>query len=257
VRKIRAVIVEDEPLARNVLRRLVAAEKDVTVVAECGDGPAALKVLRAERPDLVFLDIRLPGMSGLDLLQSLGADAAPAVIFVTASDRHAVRAFSSHAVDYLLKPFSPERFREAVHRARIRLREKFAPRETPLAALARTVKTGRERPAALSLKTGRSFVLVREDEIQAIVADRGASVLHTTLASHRTRQTLTALEKKLPRGKFIQINRSTLVNAAHVGEILRKRHGDGIVRLKSGLEFPLARRWRAHWSHLLPSRNGK
>lgn len=243
MKKIRAVIVEDEPLAREVLRRLVAGEPDLVIVAECTDGLTALKTVRAERPDLLFLDIRLPGLGGLELLQSLDGEAPPAVIFATASERHAVRAFSSHAVDYLLKPFTRERFREAVERARRRLRGRARPLEPagPRGAAA----------ASLGLKVGRKFVLLRGEDIEFVAANRGGSVVATASDRHRTRQTLGTVLKKLPPGKFLRINRSTLINLDHIGEIIRKSHGDGRVRLKSGHEFPLARRWRAHWAALL------
>jgi two-component system LytT family response regulator len=251
LRKIRAVIVEDEPLARNVLCRLVAGEKDIALVAECADGLAGAEIVRSERPDLLFLDIRLPGLNGLELLQSLDGNTPPAVIFVTASDRHAVRAFSSHAVDYLLKPFTRESFREAVNRARLRLRGKLSPLKTEPASLARQTDGPNNTISSLSLKVGRGFIILHVEEIESVVANRGGSVVSTSSTSYRTRQTLGVLQKKLPAGKFIRVNRSALVNSNHVGEIIRKRHGDGRVRLKSGREFPLARRWRAHWTVLL------
>ncbi len=244
-------MVEDEPLARDVLRRLIAAEKDIALVAECVDGAVALEIIRTERPDLLFLDIRLPGLSGLELLQSLDGEAPPAVIFATASERHAVRAFSSHAVDYLLKPFTPERFREAVERARRRLRGQLPPPGAELAALAKQAGARGEIASGLSLKVGRKFVLLRAEEIESVVANRGGSAVATTSENFRTRQTLAVLQQKLPPGNFLRINRSTLVNAGHVAEIIRKSHGDGRVRMRSGREFPLARRWRAQWAALL------
>lgn len=254
MKKIRAVIVEDESLARDVLRRFVAGEKDIVLLAECLDGRSGLEMVRAERPDLLFLDIRLPGLNGLELLQSLDGDAPPAVIFVTASDRHAVRAFSSHAVDYLLKPFTQERFREAVDRARRRLRGQLPPPGSGLAAMVRQMETRGESVPSLSLKVGRGFVILRAEEIESVVANRGGSVVTTAAAPHRTRLTLATLQKKLPPENFIRVNRSTLVNSSHVAEITRKSHGDGRVRLQSGREFPLARRWRAHWTALLAER---
>jgi two-component system LytT family response regulator len=251
LRKIRAVIVEDEPLARDVLCRLVAGEKDIVLVAECADGLAGAETVRAERPDLLFLDIRLPGLNGLELLQSLDGAAPPAVIFVTASDRHAVRAFSSHAVDYLLKPFTRERFREAVNRARLRLRGKLSPVKLGLASLVRQADAPSDSNSSLSLKVGRGFVILRVEEIESVAANRGGSVVSTISATYRTHQTLGVLQKKLPPEHFIRANRSTLVNPEQVVEIIRKSHGDGRVRLKSGREVSLARRWRSHWAALL------
>ena len=254
MRKIRAVVVEDESLARDVLRRLIAGEKDIVVVAECVDGTAGVETIRKERPDLLFLDIRLPGLNGLEVLQSLDGEPPPAVIFVTASDRHAVRAFSSHAVDYLLKPFTRERFREAVNRARLRLRGKLSPLKSGLATLVKQADVHSDPPSNLSLKVGRGFVILRSDDIESVAANRGGSMVATVSASHKTRQTLGALQKRLPSENFIRVNRSALVNSNYVEEIIRKRHGDGRVRLKSGREFPLARRWRMHWAALLTNR---
>ena len=238
-------MVEDEPLARDVLRRLIAGEPDMLLVAECVDGTMALETIRTERPDLLFLDIRLPGLSGLELLETLAHDAPPAVIFATASDRHAVRAFSSHAVDYLLKPFTRERFRAALDKARARLHSRT--RLSEVAARAPRSAT----PASLSLKVARGFVVLRFEEIESLTAGRAGSAVNTSIASHRTRQTLAVLQNKLPPEKFLRINRSTLINTEHIMEIIRKGHGDGRVRLRSGREFPLARRWRAQWATLL------
>src|SRR5688572_22992563 len=188
-------------------------------------------MVRTERPDLLFLDIQLPGLNGLELLQSLDGDTPPAVIFVTASDRHAVRAFSSHAVDYLLKPFTRERFREALSRARLRLRGKLWPVKTELTSLIRQAGGPSESNSSLSLKVGRGFIILRVDEIQSVVANRGGSVVSTSSVSYRTRQTLGVLQGKLPAEHFIRINRSTLVNPECIAEIIRKSHGDGRVRL--------------------------
>ena len=244
MKHIRALIVEDEPLARAALLRLLADERDIALVGEVSDGPSALKAIRRHRPELVFLDVRLPGLSGLELLQELNGEMPPAVIFVTAHDRYAVPAFAAAAVDFLLKPFTRERFRESLQRARLRLRGKPPPEPT-LAALVQSVRA-RANPSVMSLKVGKSFVLVRVDEIEAIVAARACSVLHTAEARLRTRTGLPALEKKLPPAKFVRINRSTLVNVAQIKEIIPKTHGDGLVRMASGQEFPLSRRWRAH-----------
>ena len=238
MKPIRALIVEDEPLARSRLRRLVLDEADLTLMGECGDGTTALKAIRQHRPELVFLDVRLPGLSGLELLKALDGERPPAVIFVTAHDRYALPAFASGAVDFLLKPFTRDRFRESLQRARLRLWSQPPAKQ--------------ERAAdVLGLKVGRRFVLIPTDEIEAVVAGRSCSVLHTAAAHHRTRLSLAVLEKKLPPGKYVRINRSTLVNAARIKEVVPKDHGDGLLRLENGRTFALSRRYRAHWSALL------
>jgi two-component system LytT family response regulator len=247
---IRTLIVEDEPIARAALRRLVEEEKDIALVAECPDGLTALTAIRQHRPELVFLDVQLPGLNGLDLLQALDGDMPPAVIFVTAHSRYALSAFASHATDFLLKPFTPERFRESLKRARLRLRDRL-PIENSLSTLAKNTRPRGTPPSVLSLKVGKRFVLIRADAIEAIVANESSSVLHTTEGNHRTRLSLAALEKKLPPGKLVRINRSTLVNAEHVKDLVHKEHGDGLLRLDNGQEFPLARRYRKQWAVLM------
>jgi len=250
VKHIRALIVEDEPLARDVLRRLVEGEDDIVLIDECADGITALKAIQRHRPELVFLDVRLPGLSGVDLLKKLDGSLPPAVIFVTAHDRYAVPAFAAHAVDFLLKPFTRERFRESLQRARHRLRGKPSLKPS-LAVLAQNANRHSDSASLLSFKVGKRFVLVQAGEIEAIVASGAYSVIHTLEASHRTRCRVPLLEQKLPPGKFLRINRSTIINAERIKEIVRKEHGDGFVRLQSGREFSLARRWRAHWSVLM------
>jgi len=247
VKKIRALIVEDEPLAREKLRRLLRAEADIVVVAECADGRTAVASIHKHRPELVFLDVRLPGMSGFDVLKSLKDDLPPAVIFVTAFD-HATRAFDSDATDYLLKPFSSERFKQALERARKRVTRHSSRLET----LVKAVTEHQKRPSAahdtISFRVGTRIVLVRTDEIQAIVAARIHSTIHTEAQRYRTRRTLSEFENDLKCRGFIRINRSTIINRQHVHEIVKKTHGDGIVRLKSGKEFSSSRRYRAAWS---------
>lgn len=248
MKQIRALIVEDEPLARAALRRHLASDKEVVIVGECGDGLTALKAIRQHRPDLVFLDVGLPGLSGLDLLNELNGEMPPAVIFVTAHARYAIPAFAAAATDFLLKPFTRERFRKSLQRARLRLNSKSLSRRR-LATLVENARA-EARPSVLTLKVGRRFVLVRAEEIESISASRSHAVLQTPDGRLRTRVSLPSLEKKLPPGLFVRVNRSTLINDRLIREIVRKTHGDGVVRMASGREFPLSRRWRAHWSPL-------
>ncbi len=229
---IRAVVVEDEPLAVRRLRRLLRGEPDVRIVAACGDAASARMAIDRHMPDLLFLDVQLPGADGLTLLKAVAADRRPAVIFVTAYERYAVPAFAHEAVDYLLKPIDPERFRAAVARARRRLgrRETAADDGTPLVRL-------------LVRERGRAF-FVRVDEVDWFEAAGNYVRLHVGRATHRVRLPLARLEARLDRRQFRRINRSFIVQLDRIRELQSWFHGDGVVILTSGTRLRLSRRYR-------------
>ena len=240
---IRVLIVQGLPQIRALLREMMAWENDLVLVGECADGRSAVTAVRKHRPELLFLGVRLRGMSGFEVLDSLNGDAPPAIIFVSSLDRYAARAFSVHAVDYLLKPFTPQRFKQAVQRARLRLKHRNA----------ETVKTSAPHrlPKPISVKSEGRILLLRPEEIDAVVAHRNYLALHAAHAVHRTRSSLSELQAKLPAGKFLRISRSTLINTKRIEEIVRTSHGDGLLRLKDGQEFRVSRRYRAQWSALV------
>lgn len=229
---IRAVVVEDEPLAVRRLRRLVRGEPDVRIVAACGDAASARMAIDRHTPDLLFLDVQLPGADGFTLLQEVAAERRPAVIFVTAYERYAVPAFAHEAVDYLLKPIDPERFRAAVARARRRLgrRETAADGGAPLVRL-------------LVRERGRAF-FVRVDEVDWFEAAGNYVRLHVGRTTHRVRLPLARLEARLDRGQFRRINRSYIVQLDRIRELQSWFHGDGVVILTSGTRLRLSRRYR-------------
>lgn len=229
---IRALLVEDEPLAVRRLRRLLRDESDVKVVGACGDAAAARSAIESLSPDLVLLDVQLPGADGLTVLERLPPEQRPAVIFVTAHDRYAVPAFTHEAVDYLLKPVDPERFRTALARARRRLarREAGAPRGAPLARL-------------LVRERGRAF-FVRVDEVDWFEAAGNYVRLHVGRATHRVRVPLARLEARLDRRAFRRISRSHIVRIDGIRELQPWFHGDGVVILTNGARLRLSRRFR-------------
>ena len=237
---IRALIVDDEPLACRRLRRLLRTERDLEVVGECGDGASALAAIRRGRPDLVFLDVRLPGVDGLTLLRRVAGGPRPEVVFVTAYDRYAASAFDHEAVDYVLKPIAPERLREAVERARRRLggRESGAAVPPPPSSL----PTPLER--LLVRERGRAF-FVRADEVEWIEAAGNYARLHHGRRAHALRTALTALERRLDPQRFRRVSRSALVNVDRVAEIQPWFHGDALVILQSGARVRLSRRYRS------------
>ena len=241
---IRVLIVQGFPQIRALLREMMAMESDLVLVGECADGRSAVTAIRRLRPELLFLGVRLRGMNGFEVLESLDGCVPPAVIFVSPFDRYAARAFNVHAVDYLLKSFNPQRFKQAVQRARLRLENRDAEDAAQTSA-------GQLLPKPLSIRTGGRILLLRPEEIDAVVAHRNYSALHAADAVHRTRSSLSELQMKLPPGKFLRISRSTLVNTKRIDEVVRKSHGDGLLRLKNGQEFRLSRRYREQWSALV------
>ena len=243
MRTLRTLIVDDEPLARRRLTRLLKTEDDVVVVGECGDGESAVRALARLTPDLVLLDVRLPGMDGLGVLDAIGAERRPVVVFVTAYDRYAVGAFEREAVDYLLKPVDGERLRAAVARARRRLRRR-GPGE--LARGLNALRNGDGAPIErlLVMTRGRG-VFIRTAEIEWIEAAGNAVRLHVGGAAHRVRGPLTRLLQRLDRDRFRRISRSSVVNVDRVKEIQPWFHGDGIVVLESGRRLRLSRRYRS------------
>jgi two-component system LytT family response regulator len=239
---IRALIVDDEPLARERVRSLLSAERDVEIVRECATGKEAVAAVRELRPDLLFLDIQMPGMSGFDVLRELERSAMPLVIFVTAYDQHALKAFEVHALDYLLKPFKQARFQQTLHRAR----EMLSSKDTALASrkllefLGQT-KTLPEYLTRLTVRTGERVVVVRVDQVDYFESAGNYVVVHTARENHVLRETLTALEQKLNPRQFLRISRSTLVNLDKIKELQPLFKGEHAVLLHSGKQLTMTR----------------
>lgn len=253
---IRTVIVDDEPLAREGLRLLLKGEKDIEIVAECQDGPQAVEALRRQRPDLLLLDVQMPEMSGFEVLQQIDKP-PPAVIFTTAYDEFAVRAFEVHALDYLLKPFSNERFRQALQRAR----QRFQASDRHLADQIRGLlndyrQRAEEAPKTqrLAVKDGTRVVLLDVGEISWIEAADYYVRLHSDAGALMMRESLKKLERRLGKQRFARIHRSALVNLDRVRELRPSFGGDFFVILRDGTRLKLARSRRAELERLLKSR---
>ena len=239
---LRALIVDDEPLARRRLARLLKDEPGVRVVGEASDGESAVAALGRLRPDLLLLDVRLPGMDGLAVLDALGAARRPAVVFVTAYDQYAVDAFEREAVDYVLKPVDGLRLRAAVARAAGRLRRsRPGELERGLGAL----RNGDTQPVErlLVMKRGRG-VFVRTENIEWIEASGNAVNLHVGAVVHRVRGPLTRLLDRLDRQRFRRVSRGAVVNVDHVKEIQPWFHGDAVAVLDGGRRIRVSRRYR-------------
>lgn len=239
---IRALIVDDEPLARERIRTLLRDEADMQIVGECGDGPAAVEAMKKEDPDLAFLDIQLPGLDGFGVLRALPKERMPIVIFVTAFDQHALKAFEAHALDYLLKPFKQARFKQAVQRAREQLAQRQAGAMSQgLLELLSQTKSRREFVSRIAVKNGERTLFVKTEQIDYAEAAGNYVVLHTGKENHIVRETLGALEEKLDPKKFVRVSRSALVNVEQIKELQPTFKGEHVVRLHNGTQIPLTR----------------
>jgi two-component system LytT family response regulator len=239
---LRALIVDDEPLARRRLRTLLRAEPQVEVIGEAEDGDAAVRAVRERSPDLLFLDVQMPGLDGFEVLETIGMEAAsaPDVIFVTAYDQFALKAFDAHAVDYLLKPFDRVRLREAVKRAVKRAASDDL--QVRLGALVADA-IGNRPLRRLMVKDGGRIYFVTTDEIDWIEAAGHYLALHVGRQSHIVRETMTSLESRLDPARFVRIARGIIVRIDHIRELQPDFHGDLAVVLTSGARLRASRNY--------------
>jgi two-component system LytT family response regulator len=241
----RVLIVDDEPLAREKIRLLLAREESVELAGECGNGADAVAAIQKLKPDLVFLDVQMPDGSGFDVIGHVGAERMPAVVFVTAYDRYALRAFDVHAVDYLLKPFDGERFQKALSRAQQHLERKDAGElERRLLELVQDLRPAPQRPERFVVKSGGRVFFVRTDEIDWIEAAGNYVKLHVGADAHLLRETMNALEAQLDPDVFYRIHRCHIVNIERVKELQPWFNGEYVVMLRSGARLTLSRGYR-------------
>lgn len=257
---VRAVIVDDEPEARDVVRTLLAAHPEVQVIAEAGNGREAVELVRRERPDLLFLDIQMPDRDGFAVLEALGDEVPRGVVLVTAHDEHAIRAFEVHALDYILKPFGRPRFSAAVSRALERLSALDAlTLQRTLASMADDRRASAEPAGELAqaptggtplrrigVRTGAKTVLVPVETIDWIEAFGDYARIHVGRKVHLVAQRMHALEEALDGGTFIRVHRSLIINVARIRELHRDADGGGMIVLEDGVRLRVARgRWDA------------
>jgi len=227
--KIRAVVVDDEPLARSSLKVLLRDDPEIELVSECGSGMEALREIRGRRPDLVFLDVQMPECDGFDVLEQLGKDLPAALVFVTAYDQYALRAFEAGALDYLLKPFDNARFGRALERAKQRIAlGKDAPRKI-------------ER---LAIKSAGEILFLKISEIDWIEAADYYVCLHVATKSHLLRRSMSEVEQELCAGAFCRIHRSAIVNLERVRRLDVNQEGGTDVVLGNGTRLRLSRRYK-------------
>lgn len=247
-REIRAVIADDEPLARDCVRVALEKETDVIVVAECADGAATIDAIRTLDPDLVFLDVQMPELDGFDVVEQIGPEAMPDVIFVTAYDEHALRAFEVHALDYVLKPFDDARFHDAVDHARRRLRgARDLEWSRRLAALLVDQAGGPGRrgfPSRLMVRERERIRFVRVDDIDWLEAYGNYVRIHAGSRTHLLRATLTGLLERLDPAVFARIHRSIVVNLDRVAEVQPWTGGDFNAILRDGTRLRVSRNYK-------------
>ncbi|HEV2146195.1 MAG TPA: LytTR family DNA-binding domain-containing protein [Longimicrobiaceae bacterium] len=243
--KLRALIVDDEPLGRERIRQLLAAEEDVEVVAECGHGGEAVEAIEGLEPDLVFLDVQMPELDGFGVVEAVGVDRMPMTVFVTAYEEFALRAFEASALDYLLKPFDRARFAQALDRVRtqIRLRRDQEVRGQ-LATLLQEMRPRRKHLERLVVRSGGRIRFVRVEEVDCFEAEGNYVRVHAGERNHLIRQTMSALEAELDPARFLRIHRSTIVNLERIDHIEPLFQGEYSVALRGGRKLTSSRGYR-------------
>ena len=243
--KIRTMVVDDEPMGRVRLLTLLQPETDIEVIAECADGVAAVAAIQQHAPDLVFLDVQMPGLTGFDVIQHVGADRMPIVIFVSAYDEYALKAFEVHAIDYLLKPFGRDRFQKTLQHARASLeRRRAGDLGRRLLALVNDIKPEPPRLDRLIVKSGGRVFFLRTDEIDWIEAAGNYVRLHLGEESHLFRETMNRMEQRLDARRFSRIHRSRIVNTERIKELQPWFNGEYVVVLRNGTKLTLSRGYR-------------
>ena len=243
--KIRTLIVDDEPLGRERIRTLLAGDPEIEVIGECPDGRQAITAIEQRSPDLVFLDVQMPEVDGFCVLDAICGGRMPAIVFVTAYDRYAVRAFEVHALDYLLKSFDKERFAAALQRAKEAIRRsREGALNDRLAGLIEDLEAKKDRLTRLVIKSAGRIVFLRVEEIDWIEAADNYVRVHAGKEAHLIRETLQSIETRLDPTSFLRIHRSSLVNLERIRELRPVFHGDYLVRLTDGTELTLSRNYR-------------
>jgi two-component system LytT family response regulator len=250
---IKVLIVDDEPFARKYIGEMLRGESDVEVVGEAGNGQEALKLIGKQQPDLVFLDIQMPEMDGFTLLGQLDQDSLPVIVFTTAFEEYAIRAFEVHALDYLLKPFDQARFAQALEHARGLIGE-LGSRSLESEQISALLKVIAQKPRYLErilIKQNGRIIFLKVNAIDWIRADDKYVHLHGKDSRHMIRQTLGAMKAQLDPVKFVQINRSVIVNVESIKELHTGFNGDHEVQIHDGAKFPLSKNHRNELFDLL------
>ena len=258
-KKIRTLIVDDEPLARRTIRDLLETDSEIEIIGECRSGAEAVQFIRRQSPDLVFLDVQMPGLNGFDVLREIGQARLPFIIFVTAFDQYALKAFDVHALDYLLKPFTDSRFWEALRQAKSHLELREINRlSQSLRALLEDRAAREEAPlkqksflTRFMVRTGARVHFIKASDVDWIAADDYYVKLNVAGKSHLLRASMNDLETRLDPQKFLRVHRSTIINFDRVKELHQNPNGEYVVVLKDGTELKPSRSRRDRLEELL------
>jgi two-component system LytT family response regulator len=261
-RKIRALIVDDETLAREALLVMLNGDPEIEVIAECRNGKEAVAVIRGQSPDVVFLDIQMPEMDGFQVVEEVGVRRMPVTIFVTAYDKHALRAFEAHALDYLLKPFDHDRFNTALRRAKSFVRQqKIGELGESLFAVLQDLKSQTGEPPERAahtepldrvvIKSGGRIYFLKTEDIDWVEGAGDYLTLHSGSQTHLIRETMGNFHSKLAPQKFLRIHRSTIVNIERIKDIRPLYKGEYVITLTSGMSLKTSRGYRHELQQLL------
>ncbi len=243
--KIRAMVVDDEAMARERVVSLLRQEQDIELIGECSDGQQAVNAINSQQPDLVFLDVQMPAVDGFRVIEQVGPEKMPAVVFVTAYDEYAVRAFEVHALDYLLKPFGRERFQQTLQHARSHVeRRRAGDLGKRLMALVQDIKPEPQKLDRLVVKSGGRVFFLRTEDIVWIEAAGNYVRLHLGEDSHLFRETMNGIEARLDPRRFVRIHRSRIVNSDRIKELQPWFNGEYVVLLQNGTRLTLSRGYR-------------
>jgi two-component system LytT family response regulator len=254
-----AIVVDDEPHARTLLRVMLAEHPDVDVVGEYGTGTEALAAIRRDAPDLVLLDIQMPGLTGIEVAEAIAQapDPLPSIVFVTAYDEYAIQAFEIHAVDYLLKPVDPARLERALERVRARVSAPLAGDQLERLQRMLDAFAARERRTErIAIRVGERTYLQRTDEIEWVEAEGKHMKIHVGGKSYAMRETMRNVETRLDPTRFIRVSRSAMVNLDHVREIQPWFNGDFVLILRSGTEVTTTRAYRDQLREVIARASG-
>lgn len=253
LKKLKVIIVDDEPLAREKIREMLRGDGEVEIVAECAGGQKAVASIQKSAPDLLFLDIQMPGMDGFEVLKAVPTQDMPYVIFVTAYDQYAVRAFEVYALDYLLKPFDRERFQKALQRAKTLIRrDRAGDLSHGILSLIEELKGGsKQHLERLVIKNSGRVQFLKTQDIDWIEAEGNYVRVHVGKEAHLLRETISTLETQLHPRKFMRVHRSTIVNLDRIKELQPWFHGEYRIILRDGTQLMLSRSYRERLNEVL------
>jgi two-component system, LytTR family, response regulator len=245
------LIVDDEPLARDRIRELVKSDHSIQIIGEAHNGSEAIAAITSLEPDIVFLDVQMPDMDGFEVLKRVQGKTLPLIIFVTAYDEHAIRAFEVHAIDYLMKPFDRKRFGQALAHAKSLIKRRDLPDKERIKLFLKELTNEARYLERFSIKNGETVVFVRAEDVESIEAEGNYVRLNLASSSYMLRDTLSSIEAQIDPGTFARIHRSTIVNMDRIKELQNWSKGEYRVVLKSGACHTLSRGYREHFDKLM------